>query len=252
MRIVPYAATEGRVEDRLAESATENVGDELWASLARHHGRPGEAEWRKIRSWTDLRLAALSHHLGRPLAGACILDLGCGFPVSDELRSSVDAACRGTLQADASTAGRIARLVALGALDAVGHDASGGGRHRRVFEPWLCRALHLLGALPVGVDVGPLDGEPFECFRADLAVEGSLSCLAGRSFDAAHSSLLFSSLQLRAMHGEGADQRTHNRLLAELDRLLADDVPFLVYAADLPASTFGDDSSRRSPGLGSA
>jgi hypothetical protein len=44
--------------------------------------------------------------------------------------------------------------------------ASPGG-YTSQFEPWLCRTLVELGAEPVGVDLGDLDGEIFEHYQLD-------------------------------------------------------------------------------------
>jgi len=61
------------------------------------------------------------------------------------------------------------------------------------FEPWFCRMLLGLGADPVGVDLGNLDGETFEHYPADLGQLGALNFLASRTFDAVHDSRLFGS-----------------------------------------------------------
>jgi hypothetical protein len=61
------------------------------------------------------------------------------------------------------------------------------------FEPWFCRMLLELGAGPVGIDMGNLDGETFEHYNVDLGQPGALDFLPDRSFDAVHDSRLFGS-----------------------------------------------------------
>src|SRR3989344_3058045 len=53
----------------------------------------------------------------------------------------------------------------------------------RSFEPWLCRALHELGAHPVGVDIGEIDTEKFEHYQLDLSKPGALNLFPDKSFD---------------------------------------------------------------------
>ncbi len=62
------------------------------------------------------------------------------------------------------------------------------------FEPWFCRILLELGAEPVGIDIGDLDGEAFEHYRVDLGLEGALDFLPSHSFDAVQDRRLFGSL----------------------------------------------------------
>ncbi len=61
------------------------------------------------------------------------------------------------------------------------------------FEPWFCRVLLQLGAHPVGIDLGDLEGEAFEHYRVDLGQIGALDFLPGHSFDAVQDSRLFGS-----------------------------------------------------------
>jgi len=67
------------------------------------------------------------------------------------------------------------------------------GGYTSLFEPWLCRILSSLGAKPVGIDLGDLEGESFEHYRLDLSKPGVLDFLPPRSFDAVHDSRLFGS-----------------------------------------------------------
>ena len=54
------------------------------------------------------------------------------------------------------------------------------------YEPWMCRLLLQLGAIPVGVDLAAQREERFESHRADLTISDSLSFLPSHSFDAAY------------------------------------------------------------------
>ncbi len=72
------------------------------------------------------------------------------------------------------------------------------GGYTSLFEPWLCRILSSLGAQPVGIDLGDLDGEGFEHYRLDLSRAGALDFLLPHSFDAVHDSRLFGSPEFTA------------------------------------------------------
>jgi hypothetical protein len=74
---------------------------------------------------------------------------------------------------------------------AIGRRREGG--YSSLFEPWLCRILSSLGAQPVGIDLGDLEGESFQHYRLDLSLAGALDFLPPRSFDAVHDSRLFGS-----------------------------------------------------------
>lgn len=71
-------------------------------------------------------------------------------------------------------------------------------RYTALFEPWFCRILFELGANPVGVDMGDLEIELFEHYRADLGQGGALDFLPTRSFDAVQDSRLFGSPEFTA------------------------------------------------------
>jgi hypothetical protein len=74
------------------------------------------------------------------------------------------------------------------------------------FEPWFCRILLELGADPVGVDLGNLDGETFEHYLVDLGQPGALDFLPNRSFDAIQDSRLFGSPEFTAQFPRRADR----------------------------------------------
>jgi hypothetical protein len=67
-----------------------------------------------------------------------------------------------------------------------------------LFEPWFCRILVELGAVPVGVDFGDLEKETFTHYRVDLGETGALDFLAEHSFDAVQDSRLFGSPEFTA------------------------------------------------------
>ena len=80
------------------------------------------------------------------------------------------------------------------------------GERTAEFEPWMCRLLLELGARPVGIDIGDLDGEAFEHHLVDLGIHGALDFLATGSFDAVHESRLFGSPEFHAAHASGAER----------------------------------------------
>ncbi len=74
------------------------------------------------------------------------------------------------------------------------------------FEPWFCRMLLPMGAYPVGIDFGNLDGEAFEHYRVDLGQPGALDFLPSHSFDAVQDSRLFGSPEFTAQFPDPADR----------------------------------------------
>jgi hypothetical protein len=89
------------------------------------------------------------------------------------------------------------------------------------FEPWFCRILLELGAHPVGIDMGNLDGETFEYYLVDLGQPGALNFLADHSFDAVHDSRLFGSPEFTAQFPNQADRlKVANEIWRQEQRLL--------------------------------
>ncbi len=74
------------------------------------------------------------------------------------------------------------------------------------FEPWFCRMLLPMGAQPVGIDFGNLEGEAFEHYRVDLGQPGALDFLPSHSYDAAQDSRLFGSPEFTAQFPNRADR----------------------------------------------
>jgi hypothetical protein len=92
------------------------------------------------------------------------------------------------------------------------------------FEPWFCRILVELGANPVGVDFGDLEGEAFEYYRVDLGQIAALNFLPGHSFDAVQDSRLFGSPEFTAQFPKRADRlRVAQEIRREEQRLLKAD-----------------------------
>ena len=89
------------------------------------------------------------------------------------------------------------------------------GKRTALFEPWFARLALELGAEPVAVDSGDLDGEVFEHHRADLGRIGALDFLADASFDGVQDSRLFGSPEFRKAYPR---RRDHDRVKAEIAR----------------------------------
>lgn len=83
------------------------------------------------------------------------------------------------------------------------------------FEPWFCRVLWQLGAHPVGIDFGDLEGEAFEHYRVDLGQPRTLDFLPGQSFDAVQDSRLFGSPEFTAQF---PDREARLKVAAEIRR----------------------------------
>ena len=71
------------------------------------------------------------------------------------------------------------------------------GERTALFEPWFARLLLELGAEPVALDSGELDGERFEHHRVDLGRPGALDFLPAASFDGVQDIRLFGSPEFR-------------------------------------------------------
>jgi len=89
------------------------------------------------------------------------------------------------------------------------------GRRTAIFEPWFSRLLVELGAEPVAIDLGDLEGEAFEHHRVDLGRAGGLDFLADASFDGVQDSRLFGSPEFRSAYPGRSDRA---RVKAEIQR----------------------------------
>ena len=97
-------------------------------------------------------------------------------------------------------------------------------KRERIFEPWVCRAFHLMGARVIGIDIGKLDGKEFEHYSLDLLVSGALDFLADKSVDITNARALFDSEQLESMKGY---QKICRVLLPQLERIVKSEGVFL-------------------------
>jgi hypothetical protein len=84
-----------------------------------------------------------------------------------------------------------------------------------LFEPWFARLLLELGADPVALDAGDLDGERFEHHRVDLGQTGALDFITAATFDGVQDSRLFGSPEFRKAYPR---RRDHDRVRAEIRR----------------------------------
>jgi hypothetical protein len=89
------------------------------------------------------------------------------------------------------------------------------GMRTALFEPWFARLVVELGADPVALDAGDLDGERFEHHRVDLGRPGALDFLPAASFDGVQDSRLFGSPEFRKAYPRGRD---HDRVRNEIKR----------------------------------
>jgi hypothetical protein len=81
-----------------------------------------------------------------------------------------------------------------------------GHQFTALFEPWFCRMLLELGAVPVGVDFGSLEGERFIHHNVDLGQPGALDFLPEHSFDGIQDSRLFGSPEFTTEFPNPADR----------------------------------------------
>jgi hypothetical protein len=90
-----------------------------------------------------------------------------------------------------------------------------------MFEPWFCRILFELEAIPVGVDFGDLEHERFIHYRVDLGKTGALDFLPDHSFDGIQDSRLFGSPEFTTQFPHQADHlRVAREIIRQEQRLL--------------------------------
>ena len=90
-----------------------------------------------------------------------------------------------------------------------------------LFEPWFCRMLFDLRAIPVGVDFGDLEKELFKHCRVDLGKPGALGFIPDASFDAIQDSRLFGSPEFTAQFPQQADRlKVAQEIVQQEQRLL--------------------------------
>ena len=90
-----------------------------------------------------------------------------------------------------------------------------------LFEPWFCRRLMELGAKPVGIDFGDLEGEVFIHHKVDLGKQGAMDFLPNHSFDGIQDSRLFGSPEFTAEFPKQADRlKVAQEIVRQEGRLL--------------------------------
>jgi SAM-dependent methyltransferase len=99
-----------------------------------------------------------------------------------------------------------------------------------LFEPWFCRILSVVGANPVGIDKGDLDGEPFEHYPADLGRIGALDFLPQHSFDAVHDSRLFGSPEFTNQFPDRTDALCIAREIVDQERRVLKDGGIILHS----------------------
>jgi hypothetical protein len=155
-----------------------------------------------IDYWIHRLLARILAVTGGRVEGLVILDLGCGSTGNS--------------------------------LDYEGSPSNHG--QLSIWNPWLCRALHELGALPIAVDAGKLDDtEPYPHHGDVDIMETDLEALLGRrDIDLVHSHAFLGSCQMvETNRWEGSFRefyrRFADRVFPQLERVV---VPGGVYLLD--------------------
>ncbi len=159
------------------------------------------------------------------LEGKKILDLACGSVIDENSLRLMDRATSGDSMARQE-------IIKRGMYDLYTHREEDpvNPLGYRLYEPWFSRALLELGASPVGIDIGNLDGEEFEHHRVDLSQPGALDFLPDKSFDAVNLNGLFSSPQLESMTGESEVDKMKEELKKQIRRILKADGQILEYS----------------------
>jgi hypothetical protein len=103
---------------------------------------------------------------------------------------------------------------------------------RNTHQPWLCRAIHQLGGIAVGVDCGLNQDEPFTIHTIDVTDSKALAFLSDHSFNAINMRLLLSSPDLAQRVNAEGRRAIGQRLLAESTRLLAPSGKFICFDLD--------------------
>lgn len=157
------------------------------------------------------------------LKGKRILDLGCGSIIPGHanvlIKEITQQKNQGMSEYNSPFYGELQRILPFDMLMNINFNT---GEYNRTFEPWFDRVLVELGADPVGVDTGNLDGENFEHHNIDLTENGALDLFPDKSFDAIHSSLFFNSPQLQNNIGREEITSLRSELLNQAKRLVKD------------------------------
>ena len=93
-----------------------------------------------------------------------------------------------------------------------------------LFEPWFCRILLELGAVPVGIDFGDLEQEIFIHHHVDLGKTGALDFLPDHSFDGIQDSRLFGSPEFTSQFPDQTERlKVAREIVRQEQRLLKAD-----------------------------
>jgi len=92
----------------------------------------------------------------------------------------------------------------------------------RMFEPWLCRGLLELGAIPIGIDIGDLSKEKFEHYQLNLLGLNCLNFIPNSSIDITNAHELFNSPHLNQsyMGLNSSGRELKEILLPQLKRIV--------------------------------
>jgi len=148
----------------------------------------GEMASRRCQSKL-IRISAMYYLLGE-IYGKTVLDLGCGSIFSNDHTASIF-------------------------------------QEQRLYEPWLSRTLHELGARPIGIDSKHDLSEEFEGYKLNLCFPDSLKQFPDKSVDLACAFSLFDSPSLHYGNGFGAGRELFHCLIPQLERVVKDDGFFL-------------------------
>lgn len=101
-----------------------------------------------------------------------------------------------------------------------------------MYLPWFPRVLHELGAHVAGIDIGDLEGEPYEHYKVDLTRKDALAFLPDHSFDLVHmnsfvgrapSPILKSVLTAKQTDVRGGLDDLKVRMQHEMERVVKED-----------------------------
>ena len=163
--------------------------DEVMPPLSQQYGFSDDPRTAGKVHLSLLKLDYVLTALSDDLSGKTILDLGCGYNPSEEEKSKPS--------------------------------------YDRIFEPWLCRALHHLNVKVIGIDLGDLDGELFEHYQLDLSHQDLPRTLQDNPVDLAHSYQMFVSPETSPSTGKSAALK--RRLIPQLEQVVKEEGSFIYF-----------------------
>jgi hypothetical protein len=93
-------------------------------------------------------------------------------------------------------------------------------------HPWFCRILQILGARPIGIDIGNLGGEKFEHLQMDLLKDNALKEIPRESIDAVTTDRLYNSphlLEMKILDPLIPNNDLRKKLFPQIQRILKPD-----------------------------